>query len=265
MLQNPIWQSFLATAFTWFMTALGAAMVFFIKDIKRKTLDLMLGFAAGVMLAASFWSLLDPAIEMCEASGQIKWLPPLIGFLLGGAFLFVADTLLPHWHPGGSVERPEGLKSTWRRTVLLVTAITLHNIPEGLAVGVALGAAAGDAPMTSIGGAIVLAIGMGLQNMPEGAATSIPLRREGMSRWKSFLWGQASGVVEPIAGVLGAVLTVSMRAILPYALAFAAGAMVYVVVEELVPEAQSSGDSNIATIGAMLGFALMMVLDVALG
>lgn len=265
MLENPIWQALAATGFTWFMTALGAAMVFFVKSIRRKTLDLMLGFAAGVMLAASFWSLLEPAIEMCEAAGQIRWLKPLIGFLLGGAFLFLADSLLPHLHPGGSVEGPEGPKSTWRRTILLVTAITLHNIPEGLAVGVALGAAAGDMSLTSLGGAIVLAIGMGLQNLPEGAATSIPLRREGMSRWKSFLWGQASGVVEPIAGVLGAALTMSLRAILPYALAFAAGAMVYVVAEELVPEAQSSGDSNIATIGAMLGFALMMVLDVALG
>lgn len=168
-------------------------------------------------------------------------------------------------HPGGSVTGPEGLKSAWRRTVLLITAITLHNIPEGLAVGVALGAAAAELPHASIGGAIVLAIGMGLQNLPEGAATSIPLRREGMSRWKSFLYGQASGIVEPIAGVLGALLTVRVRAVLPYALAFAAGAMIYVVIEELIPEAQASGDSNIATIGAMLGFALMMVLDVALG
>ena len=265
MLQNPVWQAFLATGFTWFMTALWAAMVFFFKTINKKALDLMLGFAAGVMTAASCWSLLLPSIEMSEASGLIKWLPPLVGFLLGGAFLFVADLLLPHMHPGGSVTGPEGLKSAWRRTVLLITAITLHNIPEGLAVGVALGAAAAELPHASIGGAIVLAIGMGLQNLPEGAATSIPLRREGMSRWKSFLYGQASGIVEPIAGVLGALLTVRVRAVLPYALAFAAGAMIYVVIEELIPEAQASGDSNIATIGAMLGFALMMVLDVALG
>jgi ZIP family zinc transporter len=265
MLQSPVWQAFLATTFTWFMTALGAAMVFFFRTINKRALDLMLGFAAGVMTAASCWSLLQPAIEMSEASGAIKWVPPLVGFLLGGAFLLVADLLLPHMHPGGSAPGPEGLKSTWRRTILLVTAITLHNIPEGLAVGVALGAAAADMPQASIGAAIVLAIGMGLQNLPEGAATSIPLRREGMSRWKSFLWGQASGIVEPLAGVLGVLLTVRVQAILPYALAFAAGAMIYVVVEELIPEAQSSGDSNIATIGAMLGFALMMVLDVALG
>ncbi len=265
MLQNPVWQAFLATTFTWFMTALGAAMVFFFKTINKKALDMMLGFAGGVMIAASCWSLLQPAIEMSESSGVMKWFPPLMGFLLGGVFLFVADLLLPHWHPGGSAQGPEGLKSTWKRTILLVTAITLHNIPEGLAVGVALGAAAAEMPQATIGSAMVLAIGMGLQNLPEGAATSIPLRREGMSRWKSFLWGQASGIVEPIAGVLGALLTVYVQAILPYALSFAAGAMIYVVVEELIPEAQSSGDSNVATIGAMLGFALMMVLDVALG
>lgn len=215
MLNNPVWQAFLATGFTWFMTALGAAMVFSFRTINKRALDLMLGFAAGVMMAASCWSLLEPAIHMSEASGQIKWLPPLTGFLLGGAFLLAADMLLPHMHPGGSVPGPEGLKSTWRRTILLITAITLHNIPEGLAVGVALGAAAADMPQASIGAAIVLAIGMGLQNLPEGAATSIPLRREGLSRWKSFLYGQASGAVEPIAGVLGAVLTVHVRAILP--------------------------------------------------
>lgn len=215
MLNNPVWQEFLATGFTWFMTALGAAMVFSFRTINKRALDLMLGFAAGVMMAASCWSLLEPAIHMSEASGQIKWLPPLTGFLLGGAFLLAADMLLPHMHPGGSVPGPEGLKSTWRRTILLITAITLHNIPEGLAVGVALGAAAADMPQASIGAAIVLAIGMGLQNLPEGAATSIPLRREGLSRWKSFLYGQASGAVEPIAGVLGAVLTVHVRAILP--------------------------------------------------
>lgn len=240
-------------------------MVFFFRTINKRTLDLMLGFAAGVMMAASFWSLLDPAIDMAEASGGVKWVPPLIGFLLGGAFLLLADTLMPHLHIGGMDNKPEGIKTGWRRAILLVTAITLHNIPEGLAVGVAFGAVAAGMPSASLASAIALAIGIGLQNFPEGAATSIPLRREGMSRMKSFLYGQASGIVEPIAGVLGAALTVAVRPILPYALSFAAGAMIYVVVEELIPEAQSSGDSNIATIGAMLGFAVMMVMDVALG
>lgn len=266
MPNGPVWLAFYGTMFTWLLTALGAAMVFFFRTINKRTLDLMLGFAAGVMMAASCWSLLQPAIEMSEASGNIKWLPPLVGFLAGGAFLLAADLLLPHLHGGSkSDEEPEGLKSSWRRSVLLVTAITLHNIPEGLAVGVAFGAAAAGLPSASLSGAIALTIGLGLQNFPEGAATSIPLRREGLSRMKSFLYGQASGIVEPIAGVLGAALTVFIQPILPYALAFAAGAMIYVVVEELIPEAQSSGDSNIATIGAMLGFAIMMVMDVALG
>lgn len=262
---NPVLQALIATGFTWLMTALGAATVFFFKTINRRTLDLMLGFAAGVMMAASFWSLLDPAIDMAEAAGLVKWVPPVIGFLLGGAFLFVADILMPHLHVGGSVEGPEGPKTGWRRAILMVTAITLHNIPEGLAVGVGFGAVASKIPSASLAGAIALAIGMGVQNFPEGAATAIPLRREGLSRGKSFLYGQLSGVVEPIAGVLGAALTLYIQPVLPYALAFAAGAMIYVVVEELIPEAQSSGDSNIATIGAMLGFAVMMVMDVALG
>ncbi len=266
MPEGPVWFAFYGTMFTWFLTALGAAMVFFFRTINKRTLDLMLGFAAGVMVAASFWSLLEPAIQMSEAAGDIKWLPAAVGFLVGGGFLFIADILLPHLHGGSKRhDNPEGLKSSWHRSILLVTAITLHNIPEGLAVGVAFGAAAAGFPSASIAGAVALTIGIGLQNFPEGAATSIPLRREGLSTTKSFLYGQASGIVEPIAGVLGAALTLSMQRILPYALSFAAGAMIYVVVEELIPEAQSSGDSNVATIGAMLGFVVMMVLDVALG
>ncbi len=261
---SPIMQALVATGFTWFMTALGAAMVFFFKSIKRKVLDTMLGFAAGVMIAASFWSLLAPAIEMSEAAGNIKWLPPLIGFLAGGIFLKLTDTLLPHLHIG-MPEKAEGIKTGWRRSILLVTAITLHNIPEGLAVGVAFGAAASGLSSATVAGAVALAIGMGIQNFPEGSAVSIPLRREGLSRTKSFWYGQASGMVEPIAGIIGAAAVMIMQPLLPYALSFAAGAMIYVVVEELIPEAQSSGSSDNATMGTLFGFAIMMLLDVALG
>lgn len=262
---SPVMQALIATGFTWFVTALGAGLVFFFKTINRKVLDSMLGFAAGVMIAASFWSLLSPAIEMSEAAGKSPWMAPLIGFLLGGAFLKLADSLLPHLHIGLPDEKAEGLKTNWKRSVLLVTAITLHNIPEGLAVGVAFGAVAAGIPSAAMAGAVALAIGIGIQNFPEGAAVSIPLRREGMTRLKSFWYGQLSGLVEPAAGVIGAVAVLAMRPILPYALAFAAGAMIYVVVEELIPEAQTSGDSDFATVGTMLGFAVMMLLDVALG
>ncbi|MFH1523426.1 MAG: ZIP family metal transporter [Chloroflexota bacterium] len=262
---NPILQALLATLFTWGVTALGAAMVFFFKSINRKTLDSMLGFAAGVMIAASFWSLLAPAIEMAEGSGVPAWLPAVVGFLLGGVFLWIIDKLLPHLHLGLPTTEAEGIKTSWQRSILLVLAITLHNIPEGLAVGVAFGAVAAGAPSAVLAGAIALAIGIGLQNFPEGAAVSVPLRREGMSRLKSFWYGQASGFVEPIAGVLGAAAVLAMRPILPYALAFAAGAMIYVVVEELIPESQSGKDTHFSTFGAMLGFAIMMLLDVALG
>lgn len=263
--QNPTAQTLLATLFTYGMTALGAAMVFFFRSIGRRILDTMLGFAAGVMIAASFWSLLAPAIEISESSGGSPWLIPVLGFLTGGLFLKLADLLLPHLHLNEPRDRAEGIKTSWQRSVLLVLAITLHNIPEGLAVGVAFGAVASGIPSASLSGAIALAIGMGIQNFPEGAAVSIPLRREGMSRWKCFLYGQASGLVEPMAGVLGVLAVTVMRPVLPFALAFAAGAMIYVVVEELVPESQTSGNSDFATMGALLGFALMMTLDVALG
>ncbi|MEZ0395567.1 MAG: ZIP family metal transporter [Anaerolineales bacterium] len=262
---DPVLQALLGTLFTWGLTALGAAMVFFFKSIQRKVLDSMLGFAAGVMIAASFWSLLAPAIEMASTTGVPGWLPAVVGFLLGGLFLWGVDKILPHLHIGLPTEDAEGIKTSWQRSVLLVLAITLHNFPEGLAVGVAFGAVAAGIPSAALAGAVALALGIGLQNFPEGAAVSIPLRREGFSRLKSFLYGQASGLVEPIAGVLGAAAVLWMRPILPYALAFAAGAMIYVVVEELIPESQSGKDTHFSTFGAMLGFAVMMLLDVALG
>jgi len=262
---NPVYQALLATLFTWFVTALGAGLVFFFKTIRRKALDGMLGFAAGVMMAASYWSLLAPAIEMAEGSGVPAWLPATTGFLMGGFFLWIVDKFLPHLHLGFPMEEAEGIKTSWHRSILLVMAITLHNIPEGLAVGVAFGALAADLPSASLAGAVALALGIGIQNFPEGAAVSVPLRREGFSRLKSFWYGQMSGIVEPIAGVIGALAVILMRPILPYALAFAAGAMIYVVVEELIPESQLEKNTDIATIGAMFGFAVMMTLDVALG
>lgn len=227
----------------------------------------MLGFAAGVMIAASFWSLLAPAIEMSENIGQNAWRTAAVGFLAGGLFLYLVDNILPHLHLGLDTSQAEGVKTGWQRSILLVLAITLHNIPEGLAVGVAFGAVAYGMPSASLGGAIALAVGIGLQNFPEGAAVSIPLRREGLSRKKAFLYGQASGLVEPVAGVIGAYAVTAIRPLLPYALAFAAGAMIYVVVEELIPEAQQNEGvkTDVATIGAMLGFTIMMILDVALG
>ncbi len=262
---NPILQALLGTLFTWFVTALGAAMVFLFRSVNRRLLNSMLGFAAGVMIAASFWSLLAPALEMAADGPLPAWLPAAVGFLLGGAFLWAADRILPHLHLGLPIEEAEGIRTGWQRSILLVLAITLHNIPEGLAVGVAFGAVGAGLPAASLAGAVALAIGIGLQNFPEGAAVSIPLRREGLSPLRSFWYGQLSGIVEPIAAVLGAAAVLLVRPLLPYALAFAAGAMIYVVVEELIPESQSDKNTDPATIGAMLGFALMMVLDVALG
>lgn len=262
---NPIVLALLATLFTWGVTALGAAMVFFFKTINKKILNSMLGFAAGVMIAASFWSLLKPAIEMAEENGSIAWVPALVGFLSGGAFLLLIDKILPHLHSNLSIDKAEGIKTSWQRSVLLILAITLHNIPEGLAVGVAFGALAHNPDAGILAGAVALAIGIGLQNFPEGAAVSIPLRREGFSRTKSFMYGQLSGIVEPIAGVIGAALVLYITPLLPYALAFAAGAMIFVVVEELIPESQTGNETDLSSIGAMVGFATMMVLDVALG
>lgn len=262
---SPVTQALLATLFTWLLTALGAASVFFFATIHRRVLDGMLGFAAGVMMAASCWSLLIPSIEMAESEGMVPWLPATCGFLLGAGFLWLLDKILPHLHPGLQIQQAEGLHTTWRKSVLLVLAITLHNIPEGLAVGVAFGALAADLSSASLAGAMALALGIGIQNFPEGIAVAVPLRREGLTRFKSFWYGQLSGIVEPVAGVIGAALVVAMRPILPYALAFAAGAMIFVVVEEVIPEAQGAGNNDLATMGAIAGFAVMMTLDVALG
>jgi ZIP family zinc transporter len=261
----PLLQAFVATLFTYFLTALGAASVFFTKEVNKKLLDCMLGFAAGVMIAASYWSLLAPAIEMSKGQNIPMWIPPAAGFLMGGIVLRLIDRVLPHLHLGYSLREAEGMKTSWQRSVLLVTAITLHNFPEGLAVGVAFGAAAIGLPQATIGGAIALAIGIGLQNFPEGMAVSMPLRKEGLSRFKSFNFGQLSGTVEPVAGVLGALFVISAQSLLPYFLAFAAGAMIFVVVEEVIPESQHGGNGDIATMGAMIGFTVMMILDVALG
>ena len=262
---NPVLLALIATLFTWGLTALGSSMVFFFKSINKKILNSMLGFAAGVMIAASFWSLLNPAINMAEERGMIPWIPAVLGFLSGGAFLYLIDRILPHLHMGLSMDKAEGIKTSWQRSVLLILAITLHNIPEGLAVGVTFGALANNPDVGILTGAIALAVGIGLQNFPEGAAVSIPLRREGFSRLKAFHYGQLSGVVEPIAGVLGAYLVLVISPILPYALSFAAGAMIFVVVEELIPESQTGNESDLSTIGAMIGFGTMMMLDVALG
>ena len=263
---NPVLQALLATLFTWGVTAAGAALVFMKKTIDQKLLDSMLGFAAGVMIAASFWSLLNPGIEMAEQMGQIPWLTAVIGFMGGGVFMRLTDKFLPHLHPGLKMNQKEGIKTSWQRSTLLVLAITLHNIPEGLAVGVAFGAVAAGLPSATIGGAIALAIGIGIQNFPEGTAVSMPLRREGMSQGKSFFLGQASGIVEPIAGVCGAFFVLAMQSILPYALCFAAGAMIFVVVEELIPESQRiTANIDVVTMATMVGFSVMMLLDVALG
>lgn len=260
---GPVTQALLAGLFTWGVTALGASAVVFFKEINKKILNGMLGFAAGVMIAASFWSLLAPAIDMSGGG----WLPPLIGFLLGVISLSLMDKVIPHLHMGFPESEAEGPKTSWHRSVLLVSAITLHNIPEGLAVGVAFGAAYAGLESATLAGAVALAVGIGIQNFPEGAAVSVPLRREGFSRFKAFMYGQFSGMVEPIAAVAGAALVVVFTPILPYALSFAAGAMLFVVVEELIPEAQRGGPgmTDLATTGAMLGFAVMMTLDVALG
>lgn len=262
---HPVSQAFAATLFTWGMTAAGAAAVFWMRRENRWLLDVMLGFTAGVMLAASFWSLLAPAIAMASRGPGPAWLPVAIGFILGALFLRGADLILPHVHLGMPVETAEGLPTRWRRTTLLVLAITLHNIPEGLAVGVAFGAAAHGLESADLAGALALAIGIGIQNLPEGLAVSVPLRREGMGRFRAFAYGQASGMVEPLAGVVGAAAVLIWQPVLPYALAFAAGAMIFVVLEEVVPEAQDSGNADASTMGAVAGFVLMMVLDVALG
>lgn len=264
---DPIRQALLAGLMTWLVTALGASLVFFTRTLRRSLLDAMLGFAAGVMIAASFWSLLVPAIDIAAARGVPGWIPAAIGFLLGGVFLRLADQFLPHLHPGMPRESAEGAPTVWRRTTLLVLAITLHNIPEGLAVGVAFGAAASSFDFSAgatLASAVALAIGIAIQNFPEGIAVAMPLRREGVRPFKAFWYGQLSAAVEPVAAVVGAAAVVFIAAVLPYALAFAAGAMIYVVIEELIPESQQGGNTDLATFSAMVGFAVMMILDIAL-
>ncbi|MCP3178198.1 ZIP family metal transporter [Desulfuromonas sp. KJ2020] len=262
---HPVMQAFLATCLTWLVTSLGASAVFFSRQPSRKTLDIMLGFAAGVMIAASYWSLLAPALEMAEGQGSVPWVPAAVGFLAGGIFLRLVDKFLPHLHLFLPRSEAEGITTKWRRSTLFVLAVTLHNIPEGLAVGVAFGAVAAGLPSATAPAAMALAIGIAIQNFPEGMAVSVPLRREGVSRFKSFMAGQFSGMVEVFAGVIGAATVMISQPILPYALAFAAGAMIFVVVEEVIPESQSGNHADAATMGVMLGFTVMMILDVALG
>lgn len=265
---SPVMQAFIAGLFTWGCTVVGSSFVFFFKNVNRKILDAMSGFAAGVMIAASFWSLLAPSIAYAEENGYgtWSWVPAATGFLMGGVFLRITDAIIPHLHVGNPIEKREGLKTGASRTVLLFLAITIHNIPEGLAVGVGFGAAGqGISAEASLVGAIALALGIGLQNIPEGSALSMPLRGEGYSRTRSFNFGQMSALVEPIFAVVGAYAVTAITAILPYALAFAAGAMIFVVGEELIPDSQTNGNSDIATMGLMVGFTVMMILDVALG
>ena len=260
---NPIAGAFYATLFTWGLTALGASLVFFVKQLNRALLDGLLGFTGGVMVAASFWSLLAPGIEMSPGEGFVKVIPAAVGFALGAMFIFGLDKILPHVHI--NFKESEGIKTPWHRTTLLVLAITLHNIPEGLAVGVLFGGVAAGIPEASIAGAVALAIGIGVQNFPEGIAVSMPMRRQGVSRFKSFWYGQLSAIVEPFAAVIGAVAVTFFTPLLPYALAFAAGAMIFVVVEEVIPETQQDRYTDIATLGFIGGFIVMMTLDVALG
>lgn len=263
---DPVLAALLATTFTWLMTALGASLVIFFKTMHRGVLDAMLGFTGGVMVAASFWSLLNPAIEMSEKSyPSMPWMPAAVGFLFGALFLFGLDKLLPHLHINFKESESEGLSTQWHKTTLLVLAITLHNIPEGLAVGVLFGAASLGMDGATIAAAVALAIGIGIQNFPEGFAVAMPLRRNGVGRFKSFWYGQLSAIVEPVAGVLGAIAVVYMQPILPFALAFAAGAMIYVVVEEVIPETQRDKYTDVAVLGFIGGFLIMMILDVALG
>ena len=263
---GPVYAALIATCFTWFVTAAGASLVFFFKTMNRGVLDPMLGFTGGVMVAASFWSLLNPAIEMSERLyPSMPWMPAAVGFFLGAMFLYFLDKLTPHLHINFGVEEKEGTKSKLHKTTLLILAITLHNIPEGLAVGVLFGAAALGMPEASIAGAVALAIGIGIQNFPEGIAVAMPLRRHGVTRIKCFWYGQLSAIVEPVAGVIGAVAVIYMQPILPFALAFAAGAMIYVVVEEVIPETQRDKFTDRSVLGFIGGFLVMMILDVALG
>jgi ZIP family zinc transporter len=263
---GPVYAALLATVFTWLLTALGASFVFLFKGLNRKVLDVMLGFTGGVMVAASFWSLLNPAIEMSEKLyPSMKWMPASVGFLFGALFIYALDKFMPHLHINFKEDEKEGVKTEWHKTTLLILAITLHNIPEGLAVGVLFGGSALGLEGASIQAAVALAIGIGIQNFPEGIAVSMPLRRQGVSRFKSFWYGQLSAIVEPVAGVVGALTVIYIQAVLPFALAFAAGAMIYVVIEEVIPETQRDRFTDVAVLGFIGGFLIMMILDVGLG
>jgi ZIP family zinc transporter len=260
---SPVLVAILGIAFIFAMTTAGAAMVFFFKKVMGTMAKrIFLGFAAGVMIAASIWSLLTPAIAEAQSMGMIGWIPASIGFLGGGLFLLLIDTVVPHLHTDS--DKPEGVKTRLSRTTMLVFAVTLHNVPEGLAVGLAFGLALHTGTTVALAAAVGLALGIGIQNFPEGAAISLPLKQEGMSTAKSFYAGSLSGAVEPVAAVLGILLAAVLSAIMPWFLSFAAGAMIYVVVEELIPEAQLGEHSNAGTIAVMIGFVLMMILDVAL-
>lgn len=261
---DPLYQALLATLFTWGMTSLGAAFVFTSKELNQKFMDAMLGFAGGVMIAASFWSLLRPALDMAESDAVSAWIPAAAGFMLGGFFLWGVDKVIPHLHPGSSEAEGMGA-SDKERSTLLVFAITLHNIPEGLAVGVAFGALGAELSTSTLTGALALAIGIGIQNLPEGLAVAMPLRREGMSRGKSFLYGQFSGMVEPVSAIVGVLAVTFIEPLLPYALSFAAGAMIFVVAEEVIPGSQEKGNKDLASLSLMVGFTIMMILDVSLG
>lgn len=258
---NPVIQAMIATTFTWGVTALGALIVCFFKNLNKKVLSTILGFSAGVMIAASFWSLLAPAIDLSFELGYIAWILPAMGFIVGGLFVLLSDKFLDK-----VLKNKKSLKDSdsLKRSILLVSAITIHNIPEGMSVGVAFGGIASGVPGMTLIGAIMLALGIGIQNFPEGAAVSLPLRNEGYSRMKSFMLGQASALVEPISAIIGVVLVLTIRSILPFLLAFAAGAMIAVSARELLPESINE-NKNLATLGLICGFAIMMILDVALG
>ncbi|WP_347861110.1 ZIP family metal transporter [Salimicrobium sp. PL1-032A] len=261
---NPVLTALLGTLFTWGMTALGASLVFFVKGGNQKFLDSMLAFAGGVMIAASYWSLLAPAIEQSSGGSTPEWLPAVVGFMLGGILLLFIDNIMPMVDLDRYMSDIKNVKAK-NRTALLMFSMTLHNIPEGLAVGVAFGAVAADGSGAALAGAVALAVGIGIQNFPEGAAVSMPLYREGMGRKKSFMFGQFSGMVEPIAAVIGASAVLIIEPLLPYALSFAAGAMIFVVAKEIIPGSHEKGNVNTASMSLMVGFAIMMMLDVALG
>ena len=263
---NPVIQTLLATIFTWGVTALGALVVCFFKEMNKKVLDTILGFSAGVMIASSFWSLLSPALDLSLELGFKEWVLPSIGFIIGGLFVLFSDSFLDKaLSLRKKKENNESLKrSNLKKTTMLVLAVTIHNIPEGMAIGVAFGSLASSSASMNVVGALMLALGIGIQNFPEGAAVSLPLRREGYSRFRSFMIGQASAIVEPIAAIIGVILAMSIKSILPILLSFASGAMIVVVARELLPESVKE-NKNLSTIGLIGGFVLMMILDVALG